>query len=167
MSTVPFFPPSLELDAFFSGFATITATLTDTVIGNIYNVLAFDNSAFGAGSTTRATQVVCSSRGLWYRVWATTWSDYIYVGGSYDSLSVTRAQALTLIDNGKLTMGVSYRITDNGNDEGVILEAISNTTFSRMGVRMSLFPKHYTPATEGGRVWKGQWASILTNDMLR
>lgn len=154
---------SVELDAFFSGFATITGTLTDSVIGNIYNVLAFDNSAFGAGAKTRATQVVCSSRGIWYRVWSTTWSDYIYVGGSYDSLSLTRAQALTLIDNGKLTMGVSYRITDNGNDNGIILQAMSNTSLSRFGVRMCLFPKHYVPVTDGSNVWKGQWASCLTD----
>src|SRR5574344_1813495 len=49
---------SVELVAFFSGFATITGTLTDSVIGNIYNVLAFDNSAFGTVAKTRATQVV-------------------------------------------------------------------------------------------------------------
>jgi len=158
-----------SMDLAFSGeYTAITPFTYNAIIGQVYSVTAHDNSAIGEANVTpivrtTAWQLIKGSRGLFLRNYSLgSWSDVIYLGGSSFNYMATWAELTTMASGGKLTPGVLYRLTDHGNDNGIILEAATSTTFYSEAIRIGIVPQHYTAGVYDGATWLGVWRPTLS-----
>lgn len=85
-------------------------------------------------------RVVFSSSGIWHSTYSSGWSVPRYVGGAFDNISVTYAEAAAMVADNQLSPGASYKITDYGNDNGIIIRAASANEFETDGIRLGYIP---------------------------
>src|SRR5665647_1323984 len=119
-----------ELDTLFNGdYSLVNATAGwASAIGTAISVQAWDDSDLTT-ARTQGIQVVQTTTGMYYRVSddGSTWSNFRYIGGSYSNQSFARTDLITLATPvggvGGLTPGTLYKITDHGNDNGIIIQA--------------------------------------------
>lgn len=107
-------------------------------------------------------RLLFGSNGLWHCVYSSSWSLPRYVGGAFDNITISYADAVDLATNGQLSPGAAYKITGVGQDEGIILRAASADTFETDGIRLGLVPAHFEAGTFDSVTWLGAWRDTLT-----
>lgn len=130
--------------------------------GYVYSIVAWDDSVIGESAVqtptrTNSGQLIFASNGIFYRKYVTAWGAPIYMGGSTANYTGTYAEIQALVTAENLTPGQTYRITGHGNDNGIILQAATATTFYSDGIRLGLVPAHYIAGTYSTVVWIGVW----------
>jgi hypothetical protein len=123
----------------------------------------------GCGQTDYALifnsyEILFTESGLWHRRYSGTWSTARYIGGSFDNITVTYAEAATLVAGSLLSPGAKYKITGHGQDMGIILTASTANEFETDGIRFGIVPAHYVPGNHGGSdVWGGTWYATMVS----
>lgn len=150
----------------FNGLYTVETPFEVSPMGNIEGVIALSNDNIGEtpSETTPKTsrQLVFTDKGIYFRVYSpSTWSNPMFLGGSPQNFTVTYAELETLVAGSHLTPGTQYRITDFGQDNGLIITAATSETFNADGIRLAIIPAHLI-GTHSTIVWKGHWATTLT-----
>jgi len=151
------------LNAAFDGFYSVVTPFLVADLGYIKNVIAFDNSVKGQGAVTPSVrtmsrQLIFSTLGILYREYSSsTWGVPIFMGGTNDNFVTTYSALSSLATANKLTPGTLYKITDHGNDNGIIIQAATSSTFKPDGIRLGLVPAHYIAGTYSTVAWLGVW----------
>lgn len=78
---------------------------------------------------------------------------------SQSIISVSVGSLQTMASQATLIPGQLYRITDHGNDKGILVQAATTTTLFPNGIRNGLVPAHYMPGTYDLEPWEGVWDS--------
>jgi len=160
----------VEMDAVFNGIYTVETPFQVPPMGNVLGVIALSNDEIGETPTSTtpktARRVIFTDLGMFYQTYsATTWYNPLFLGGSTENISDTRANLIALAGDSYLTPGALYKITDHGNDEGIIIQAVTSSNFSTDGLRLGLVPRHYIAGDytfgEYTSHWIGVWRASI------
>lgn len=105
-------------------------------------------------------RILYTDNGLWHSVYFGGWGLERYIGGAFDNITLSYAEAVAQIDASQLSPGASYKITGTGQNVGIILRAASANEFETDGIVLALIPRHLI-GTHSGIVWKGHWSDTL------
>ena len=156
-----------DVDEAFSGHYTVLEPFEyDSVIGYVNGVYAQDRNEIGEDNAgtyvrTKAWQLIFSDKGVFLRYWVGSWGNPSYVGGGFDNLSYTKAELGVLAGFGQLTPGTAYKLTDHGNDNGLIIQAATGSSLFPDGIRLGLVPKHYLAGVYDTNTWIGVWRASI------
>lgn len=159
------------LNTSYNGFYTAVTPFEVDDLGFIRNVLAFDDSVVGESTVTPSVrtvsrQLIFSTLGILYREFSVSgggWGTPIFMGGTNANYSFAKADLVTFAGNNKLTPGALYRLTDHGNDYGIVLQAASSFAFMPDGFRVGKVPKYHVAGTYDSVVHIGVWRIGIGN----